>query len=127
MFIGSLTGKGSSGKKGIVKPYLCNECGETNPKNFYGNQKINCKKCHSKKTHNRLKETKRRGVEYLGGCCKKCGYDKYLGALQFHHRDPSQKDPSLFNTWLSFDKLKEELDKCDLLCANCHAETHGQI
>jgi predicted Zn-ribbon and HTH transcriptional regulator len=127
MFVGSLTGKGSSGKKNIVKPHLCKECGETDPSNFYGNQKIHCKKCHSKRTHNRLKETKRKAVEYLGGRCQKCGYDKYLGALQFHHRDPLQKDPNLFSTWLSFEKFKKELDKCDLLCANCHAEEHGKV
>lgn len=126
-YVGSMTSFGSSGKKGIVKPYLCKECGESNPQNFYGDQKIHCKKCHTKTTHERRKKTKRLAVEYLGGRCKKCGYDKYIGALQFHHRDPSQKDPVAFNQWLRFDKLKEELDKCDLLCANCHAEVHGEV
>jgi len=126
-YIGSMTTFGSSGKKGVVKPHLCKECGETNPDNFYNNQKIHCKKCHSKQTHARMKETKRLGVEYLGGSCKKCGYNKYIGALHFHHRDPSQKDPSNFNKWLNFEVMKQELDKCDLLCANCHAEEHGTV
>ena len=127
MFTGSLTGYGSSGKKGVVKPHLCKMCGETNPVNFYGDQKIRCKKCHIKRTHTRLKEAKRKAVEYLGGKCIKCGYDKYLGALHFHHRDPSEKDITLFSASLSFAKFKKELDKCDLLCANCHAEIHGQV
>jgi predicted Zn-ribbon and HTH transcriptional regulator len=122
-----MTSYGSSGKKGVVKPYLCKDCGDTKPENFYKSQKIHCKKCHSKKTHQRMKEIKRQGVEYLGGCCKKCGYNTYMGALQFHHRDPTQKDPALFSKWLSFEVLKKELDKCDLLCANCHAEEHANL
>lgn len=122
-----MTSFGSSGKKGVVKPHLCKDCGESDPGKFYNNQKIHCKVCHSKQTHARMKETKRLGVEYLGGCCKNCGYNKYLGALQFHHRDPTQKDPANFNKWLSFEVMKKELDKCDLLCANCHAEEHGMV
>lgn len=65
-------------------------------------------------------------VERHGGRCQRCGYDKCLSALVFHHRDPSTK---LFN--ISVDKMQKKLalveaeaDKCDLLCANCHAEVH---
>jgi predicted Zn-ribbon and HTH transcriptional regulator len=126
-YVGSMTTFGSSGKKGVFKPYLCKECGESSPDKFYGNQKIHCKKCHSKQTHERRKQIKRLAVEYLGGSCKKCGYNKYIGALQFHHRNPAEKDSVNFNKWLNFEVLKKELDKCDLLCANCHAEEHGGV
>ena len=43
----------------------------------------------------------------------------------FHHRDPSQKDFSISKNAKSFEKCKQELDKCDLLCANCHRLRHG--
>lgn len=70
---------------------------------------------------------KKQAVEYLGGKCIRCGYDKYYGALHFHHRDPTTKVATwdTFRKW-SEERRKHELDKCDLLCANCHAETHDE-
>jgi hypothetical protein len=69
---------------------------------------------------------KQRAVDYKGGKCKLCGYDKYLAALEFHHRNPKCKDHTIHlrNSW---NKTKHELDKCDLLCANCHRETHVKL
>lgn len=73
-------------------------------------------------------EKKIRAVEYKGGCCERCGYDKYYGALQFHHRNPNTKDAAWSElrkrTWTA---IKKEIDKCDLLCANCHAEVHEEL
>lgn len=68
-------------------------------------------------------------IEYKGGKCEKCGYNKCEGALQFHHRDPKQKEFALSqinlnDTNFSIEKVYQEIDKCDLLCANCHAEEH---
>lgn len=65
-------------------------------------------------------------LEY-GGKCQKCGYNQNLSALEFHHRNPEEKELQLdirtfANT--SLEKLKKELDKCDLLCSNCHKEHH---
>jgi 5-methylcytosine-specific restriction endonuclease McrA len=67
-------------------------------------------------------------IEYKGGKCEKCGYDKYDGALEFHHLDPSKKDFAISKKKARYiDKLKPELDKCILLCSNCHRELHGGI
>tara|TARA_B110000908_G_C9806135_1_gene250802 strand:- start:20 stop:415 length:396 start_codon:yes stop_codon:yes gene_type:complete len=118
---------GSSGKKGVVKPHLCKECGETDPLNFYGKQKIVCKKCHSKGAYDTQKATRAKAIEYKGGCCSACGYKKYHGALQFHHMDPTQKDPKEFKRGKNWERFKAEIDKCVLLCANCHAEEHERI
>lgn len=66
-------------------------------------------------------------VNYKGGKCEKCGYDKNLSALDFHHLCPEDKTFQLDSRHLSntnIDKLKEEVEKCVLLCANCHRETH---
>ena len=71
--------------------------------------------------------TKQKLVEYKGGGCKICGYNKCIAALQFHHRDPSQKDFGISATTKSFDLMKLEVDKCDLLCSNCHAEEHERL
>jgi len=65
-------------------------------------------------------------VRLLGGKCSKCGYHKNLSSLVFHHTD--NKDFPLNIRHLSnnsFDKLKKEVDKCVLLCSNCHNELHN--
>ena len=66
-------------------------------------------------------------VNLLGGRCKSCGYNKNLGALQFHHTNPNNKITqldvrNLTNRKWSF--IMEEVKKCELLCSNCHAEEH---
>ena len=71
-------------------------------------------------------------LEYKGGIkCIRCGYDKPIpDVYEFHHRDPAEKDPS-WGTMLrnnhSLDKFKAEVDKCDVLCANCHREVHWEL
>jgi len=91
-----------------------------------------CKECNKQNIINRKRKLKEKCVEYGGGKCKICGYAKYLGALDFHHLDPSTKDIafSRFNS-TSWEKNKDllinELDKCILLCSNCHREVHGGL
>lgn len=70
------------------------------------------------------KEKKKLLVEYKGGKCERCGYDKCIAALEFHHKNPKEKDFSISTNSLSFEKMKLEVDKCELLCANCHREVH---
>jgi len=68
-------------------------------------------------------------VAYKGGKCERCGYDKYIGSLEFHHKDPTEKDFSVAHARLtSFsERVKRELDKCELLCSNCHREVHALL
>ena len=65
-------------------------------------------------------------IEYKGGKCECCGYDKCVSALEFHHLDSSTKEFGIGQKGYtrSWDKNKEELDKCILVCANCHIEIH---
>ena len=67
-------------------------------------------------------------VEYKGGSCAVCGYNRCIEALEFHHNNSSGKDFSISEKGYtrSWAKVKEELDKCMLLCANCHREIHAQ-
>jgi hypothetical protein len=67
-------------------------------------------------------------IQLKGGCCEKCGYNKNIAAFDFHHKDPNKKDFNLDVRKLSNTKmtiLMEEVEKCDLLCANCHREIHN--
>lgn len=74
-----------------------------------------------------MHRTKRALVQYAGGKCRQCGYDNCDAALVFHHRDPASKDFAVAGNshrYKTMEELKAEVDKCDLLCSNCHMETH---
>lgn len=63
-----------------------------------------------------------------GGACQICGYNKCKAALEFHHLDPSKKDPKIKGELRSPRFLREVKELCILVCANCHREIHdGQI
>ena len=84
-----------------------------------------CKKCRSGHVQKRRKNLKKLAVEYKGGKCEKCGYNKCNRALEFHHTSPNEKDFTISRySVLSWSKIKVELDKCILICANCHRELH---
>jgi hypothetical protein len=75
-------------------------------------------------------DKKLKAIEYKGGRCQICAYSRCTAALEFHHSDPSQKDfainKALSNHW-KWDKIKLELEKCILVCANCHREIHENL
>lgn len=68
-----------------------------------------------------------RAIAYLGGCCRICGYDKWPSAFDFHHLDPRGKDFTISEAMTSWERIKPELDKCELLCSNCHREVHDGL
>lgn len=78
----------------------------------------------SKTVINWKKDKKKILVEYKGGKCEKCGYNKCIEALDFHHIDPSQKEFGISSNSYSLERMKKEVDKCILVCANCHREIH---
>jgi hypothetical protein len=68
-------------------------------------------------------------IEMAGGGCIVCGYNKCNRALTFHHRDPATKSfgLSVNHLWSkAWETVLLEFKKCDLMCANCHAETHSK-
>ena len=93
------------------------------------NSSTYCKKCTTVQSLNRVQGLKKLMVEYKGGSCIICGYNKYLGALEFHHLNPKEKDFNLshMKRYTFDDKIKNELDKCVLVCSNCHREIHAKL
>ncbi len=68
------------------------------------------------------RKLKQKAVEYKGGKCQMCGLvDECLAIYDFHHTDPSKKEFTIANK-KGFNK--EELDKCIMICANCHRKVH---
>jgi 5-methylcytosine-specific restriction endonuclease McrA len=125
----------------IQKYYLTHSLNET--ANFFNIGKTTVKKYAKKRVNltdeekkaksvisvqKRREKIKIMSVDYKGGCCEKCGYDKYIGALEFHHLNPSEKDFTIAKGGhcSSWEKVKKELDKCILVCANCHREIHEE-
>jgi DNA-binding CsgD family transcriptional regulator len=82
-----------------------------------------CLKCRREGVIEWRRRAKLRLVEEFGERCEICGYDEFLGALQFHHVDPERKSFGLAMRGLtrSIEALRAEAAKCALLCANCHA------
>lgn len=115
---------------------LCPKCQSSKPLSEYytrrdrnGQSHSWCKICLNAQAMERQRNLKQECVDYKGAKCEHCSYDKYIGALEFHHKDPNQKEFTIakVNQTKFNDKIKLELDKCLLLCANCHREEHARI
>lgn len=110
----------------------CQRVLELTSENYYirnrGSFHYYCKLCNDTKSIERKRNSKKMAVEYKGGKCMFCGYNKYHGSMHFHHTDPTKKDFNIsdFKTY-DFEKIKRELDKCFLVCSNCHGEIHGGL
>ncbi len=95
-------------------------------------KKWRCKKCEYLYSRRYLENLKVRAIKYGGGECQKCGYDKCWRALHFHHVDPKLKEFNIFECRPGYKKvrnwelLKKEINKCILLCSNCHTEIHAE-
>ena len=108
---------GKCGKSFIIKDNAfnrryCYDCVPSTPKSGAQNRQI----------------IKQWALEYKGYKYKKCGYNKCSEALEFHHKNPEEKDFNLSdrNLILDWQEIKKELDKCILVCANCHREIHAK-
>jgi len=103
----------------------CVKCGNPAQQNSNGVYQMLCKKHLEQKRYvanHTYRKRKNDAVLYKGGKCIRCGYNKSNAALDFHHVDRTQKDKNWINLRNKpLEQLKNELDKCELLCKNCHA------
>ena len=122
--------------KRIEGKHFCGDCEEYLPySEFYvrqrGGYSGNCKKCTLIRSKKHLEEKyvfrKLEAINLKGGCCERCGYKNNYAALCFHHKDTSTKNFGIDSRNLrmrKWDLILEELEKCSLLCHNCHMEEH---
>lgn len=91
------------------------------------NGSYKCKECRKEAVIDIRRRNKIKLVEYKGGKCERCGYNKCIEALEFHHLNPDEKDFGVScGSTRSLKKLKTEVDKCIMVCANCHREIHAE-
>jgi hypothetical protein len=107
----------------------CRVHGESRFVRRNGDAYYRCAKCRSADVMRRRRRVKTILVQEAGGACRLCGYDKYAGALHFHHLDAGSKEFSLGQAGItrSIEAARAEARKCVLLCSNCHAEVEAGI
>jgi len=126
-------GNHNTSKRPVDKLYQCKFCGEEDPVKMAhkgkGRKAYNlCKECFNKDNIERGRKKKQYLVEFKGGKCESCGYSKVFSALEFHHLEAKHKDPQFKNMrYWDLEKAKKELEKCLLLCSNCHREAHEKL
>ncbi len=86
-----------------------------------------CVTCYKERQTRMREEKKLKAIEYKGGKCVRCGYNKCPAALDFHHLEPTGKETNGELRSYSWEKLKAEIDKCILVCSNCHREIHYEL
>lgn len=129
-------------ERNFSKRKYCLECSPFNNRNTLKlengderksltNRKCGCNKvyrhkgsrCYSCTVKIRRHKIKMEMVNKKGGKCSKCGYNECLSALQFHHINPKTKAFSISGSHCrSMSRVKKELNKCIVLCANCHSK-----
>ncbi len=124
-------------EKSLTQTKICEICGKPFNVQAYGTLRKYCYDCspyenencsHAQAISIKRKAIKKALIMRKGGRCERCGYDRCMRALEFHHLDPTQKDFGISKTITkSFSNLVKETDKCILLCANCHAEEHQRL
>jgi 5-methylcytosine-specific restriction endonuclease McrA len=107
----------------------CSTHGITRFVRYGATDSFRCERCRKERVAARRRRVKEILVEEAGGRCVLCGYDRYVGALQFHHVDAASKSfgIALHGVARSLARSRAEASKCVLLCANCHAEVGGGI
>lgn len=110
----------------MTTAYQCRTCSAQGEENFYKNAKYQCKACWNTRTFQSARDKLDLLIDERGGQCERCGYSKCRAALEWHHRDPSEKEFSIGNRrGKNIEELRTETNKCLLLCANCHREEHA--
>jgi len=101
----------------------CKECCKvTREKNYKKNKQITFDR--NKRNRTKVKKWLEEFKNTLS--CIKCG-ENHPACLDFHHRDPSNKEYTIsymLAGTFSLEKLKKEIEKCDVLCSNCHRKLH---
>jgi transposase len=107
----------------------CSVHGDTTFVAYGPSDHLRCVLCRRQRVADHRRRVKAVLVAEAGGRCRLCGYDRYVGALHFHHNAPGEKafGLALRGAARSLERSRAEARKCTLLCANCHAEVEAGV
>lgn len=135
----------------MLKTKICSKCKQDRPLSDFNKDKCKkdkysstCKKCNNKRAREWRKNNlerdnknarkwnqkfKQKCIDYKGGKCQVCGYNRCLAALDFHHINPNEKEFDIADRRISrspkkWKLIEKELNKCICVCRNCHQEIH---
>lgn len=108
----------------------CSRCHETKDRSDFHIKTVErtvawCKVCNISATLTAKRRLKIRAIVYKGGSCLECGRMPHPASMHFHHREGETKLFKLSDARGWSQRFQDELDKCDLTCANCHAKHHA--
>lgn len=107
---------------------VCRDCHNANNRKYRQNHKHVERAYRKNYRQKHARINKEYLIKLLGGKCSRCGLeDSCLAVYDFHHRDPNEKEIGIARfiaRHRSLDKIKKEISKCDLVCANCHRRIH---
>jgi hypothetical protein len=85
-----------------------------------------CRRCRVDSVARRRTRMRDLLIAEAGGACAICGFAGHPAALQFHHTSPEHKSFTIRNgDTRSLERMRAEVRKCILLCANCHAQVEA--
>lgn len=108
------------------KDYYCKPCASAKQKVYH---KMRCEDPaylakHNQKSVDRAREKKAKAVAMFGGTCYDCGEEYPPHVMDFHHEEDKEGNPSHFLGRRTLATALVELEKCVMLCANCHRRRH---
>jgi hypothetical protein len=119
------------GSRGKTQNKMCPQCQTEKPRDaFYarpGGQQSWCKECFNRHIHVRQKQQKQRAIDLFGGACQCCGYNRYVGCLDFHHTNGKKDFIISSKRNANWESILRELQKCVLVCKCCHGEIHAGL
>lgn len=119
-------GWSSTFSQGSGKPLYkarCNDCQNKYLRTIRRGEKHKAYRRKARAKH--VAERKALGLSRLGGKCQKCGYSRCVAALTFHHPNDDKESTGVCAFYEGpLKKFLAEVDKCQLLCFNCHMEEH---
>lgn len=115
-----------------VKVRVC-KCGASSDKAAFSDKRNICMECfrdyRRDYINNRNRNNKVKAIIEKGSCCAKCEieYDGTNACIfDFHHIGEKEKGPSELINGATWEAVMKELDKCLLLCSNCHRKEHSE-
>lgn len=112
-----------------IAEHECKTHGMTDWVWITSSKQYRCRQCRIDSVKRGRHKLKKALLDHLGGKCTLCGYDKSSRALHFHHKRREDKEFEMARliSLRSWDRAFSEAEKCELVCANCHAELEENL